>query len=304
MSAANCSSIDPAIKPETTILTLLQEATRTLQEAGIVSPRLEAELLLCKILGCRRIDLYLRPSPIERLSAEDNTRFEAWLFRRAAREPLQYITGEVEFCGILLHVSRGVFIPRPETEWLVEAAKQIAPAPRRILDLCTGSGALAIALARQFPEAEVYASDLSPMALAVARENAKRHPCAISFREGDLFAPFERALFGLIVCNPPYIAEAERPHLQPEVRDYEPAEALYAGEGGIAFYRRLLLEAPAYLTSGGSLILEMGDRQAEWLRKQVGGRHTLKFLPDLSGTDRVAVLNFSGRPLKPPLTPP
>jgi release factor glutamine methyltransferase len=288
MSAANCS----LIRPETAILTLLQDAARTLDQAGIASPRLEAELLLCKILGCRRIDLYLRP--MEYPSAEDLSRFRAWLCRRAAREPLQYITGEVEFCGILLHVSPGVFIPRPETEWLVEAAKQIVPAPQRILDLCTGSGALAIALARQFPNATVYATDLSPVALAVAQQNAERQQSRVLFREGDLFSPFESTLFDLIVCNPPYIPEAERPHLQPEVRDYEPACALYAAEEGTAFYRRLLREAPSYLAPSGSLILEMGDHQSEWLGKQVQaeGRFSVTFLPDLSGVDRIAILNL------------
>ncbi len=278
---------------EKTILALLREGEQTLSE--IPSSRLEAELLLCRILSCRRIDLYLRE--MEHPASDDVSRFRAWLRRRSAREPLQYITGEVEFCGMTLRVSSGVFIPRPETEWMVEAAKQIVPTPRRILDLCTGSGALAIALARAFPEAVVAASDCSPIALAIAKDNAERHRCQIAFREGDLLAPFESVMpFDLIVCNPPYIAQTDRPHLQPEVRDYEPATALYAAEGGLAFYRRILEDAPTHLAPDGCLILEMGDGQSEWLRQQVEaqGRFTVAFLPDLSGTDRVAILTLRG----------
>jgi len=279
---------------ETTLRALLRTGERALCEAGIPSPRLEAELLLCGVLGCRRIDLYLRQT--ERPTPEAISQFMGWLHRRAAREPLQYIIGEVEFCGLTLHVSPGVFIPRPETEWIVEAAKQHVPTPQRMLDLCTGSGALAIALARTFPEAVVYASDISRVALAVAEANATRHGCPIIFRAGDLFSPFEICdhPFDLIVCNPPYLSEADRRSLQPEVRDYEPAEALYAAEGGTAFYRRILGEAPNWLAPGGTLILEMGDHQSEWLRQQVAGIYPLAFLPDLSGTDRVAVLKPHG----------
>jgi release factor glutamine methyltransferase len=281
-----------------TISKLLQEGTTYLGSKDIPSPHLEAGLLLSASLSLRRIDLYTRPD--EPVSSEQETLFLKQLERRAQHEPLQYITGRVEFYGIDLAVKPGVFIPRPETELIVEAAEVILPPPEEILDLCTGSGALAIALAKALPSAKIIATDFSKAALAVAQLNARRHDCAsrITFLQGDLLEPFQsgKTFFDLIVCNPPYIPEENRFDLQPEVRDYEPPTALFAPEGGTAFYRRILREAPSFLAPLGSLLLEFGDGQATWFRNFIKKEtdFSLTWIPDLAGIDRIAVCRRRG----------
>ncbi|MFQ5949094.1 MAG: peptide chain release factor N(5)-glutamine methyltransferase [Nitrospiria bacterium] len=284
------------------ISALLQRGTAYLKENGIPSPRLEAERLLCGLLDCRRIDLYLHPDKPVLPQVED----QLWrrLRRRGGHEPLQYITGEVEFSGLSLVVRRGVFIPRPETELILEAVDKITPPPHRLLDLCTGSGALAVALAKRLPFAEITATDCSEIALATARLNIERHRCAaqVTLLSGDLFEAVQSQRtwgetgadftgYDLIVCNPPYISEEDRPILQPEVRDYEPGIALFAPEGGTAFYRRIVREAPPFLAPGGTLLFELGDGQAAWfedfLRRETQFESTL--VRDLAGMDRVAI---------------
>lgn len=278
---------------EQPISKLLREGTHFLEQQGIDFPRREAELLLCALLSCRRIDLYVEPA--RPLSSEQELLFREQLIRRARREPIQYITGEVEFCGLSFSVRSGVFIPRPETELIVEAVRAIAPPPRRILDLCTGSGALAIALAKRFPQSSVVAADIDQAALRVARANTERHDCLsqIAFLQADLFASFRPSAdrFDLIVCNPPYIPERDRPTLQPEVRDHEPARALFAPEEGTAFYRRILREAPSFLTEEGDLLFELGAGQAAWFRTFAAEEtiFAVTFVQDFAGINRIAV---------------
>lgn len=281
---------------------LLADGTAYLKSKGIEAPRLESEHLLASVLSCSRTDLFLHPN--QGLNLEEGGRFWNHLSRRAVNEPLQYITGFVEFYGLALSIGPGAFIPRPETELIVETAQQIVPTPRRILDLCTGSGALALALARQFPEAKIFATDCSEAALSVARRNIDRYACAgrVSLLKGDLFnalslegrgggsRPAEP--FDLIVCNPPYISESERDALPPNVRDYEPALALFAPEDGRAYYRRILSEVDPFLSNQGKLLLELGAGQAEWLKGWVNEMDVfdLHLIDDWAGIQRIAQL--------------
>lgn len=288
----------PTQTKEVTVSELLREGTRFLEQRGITFPQREAELLLAALLSCRRIDLYMEPA--RPVSTEQERLFREQLARRARREPIQYILGEVAFDRLTLSVRPGVFIPRPETELIVEAARAIQPSPRQILDLCTGSGALAIALAKEFPDAQVIATDIDPTSLEVAQANAQRNRCLsqIRFAQGDLFAPLraEPSHFDLIVCNPPYIPERDRSTLPSEVRDYEPARALFAPEEGTAFYRRILEEASSFLTPEGTLLFEMGAGQAAWLQAFAAeSPFAVTFLKDLAGIDRVAICRRRSR---------
>jgi len=221
--------------------------------------------------------------------------------RRLAGEPIQYITGEAEFYGLPFHVNRDVLIPRPETELLVEKAIELAgklrqsgatPTPR-IVDVGAGSGAIAVALARALPFAEITATDLSTAALAVARANASRHGVAnrIRFLEGDLLAPVAGEPFDLIVSNPPYVPESDRATLAVEVRNYEPAQALFAGGDGLAIYCRLIPESSKALAAGGILLLEIGFGQQQameaLLKKE--GFAEIEFFADLQAIPRVVV---------------
>jgi release factor glutamine methyltransferase len=256
--------------------------------SGIRSARLEAESLFCHFLSLCRIDLLMRPEQM--ISSAQKQRLMSAVARRGAGEPIQYLTGEVTFCGLLFRVGPGVFIPRPETEFIVEAARALHPAPRRILDLCTGSGALAIALAKQFPSATLTAIDASEAALSFAAINGQRHRAEVTFLHGDLFgplAPTERP-FDLIVSNPPYVARADASTLPREVVDHEPHAALFGGEDGTQFYRRIFDEVGARLASGGTMLLELGYGQATWLPSHAP-TWQVTFLPDLAGIDRVAI---------------
>jgi release factor glutamine methyltransferase len=191
--------------------------------------------------------------------------------RRGQREPLQYITGTAAFCGLELEVNPSVLVPRPETELLAERAWQFLqersaanPANATALDLCTGSGCLAIALALNAPQSSVFATDASAAALAVARKNAARHAAGIQFYEGDLFAALPASSrFRLIVSNPPYIPSAGVAALEPEVRDHEPRQALDGGADGLDFYRRIAAQAPPFLEADGRLLLELDEDGAE-----------------------------------------
>lgn len=214
--------------------------------------------------------------------------------RRLAGEPLQYITGKAEFYGLPFEVNRDVLIPRPETELLVEKALAFAPLFRNpgILDVGTGSGAIAIALAQEWPEAAVTAIDISGAALDIARRNAQHAGVAhrIRFLEGDLLAPAAGKQFDLIVSNPPYVPENDRATLAIEVRNYEPAQALFAGEDGLAVYRRLIPAAFSALAPGGILLLEIGYGQQEAVQSllESQGFAGIEFFPDLQGIARVA----------------
>ncbi len=228
--------------------------------------RLSAELLLAHALNCRRIDLYLQFERI--LTPEERACFREYVTRRARREPVQYIIGETEFRGLPLRVSPAVLIPRPETELLVDSVwewvQEMGNRSPVIVDIGTGSGCIAIALAHLLPEAQVWAVEKSSAALAVARENAQRHGVNIHFIEGDVFDRVEQLPrpAEVIVTNPPYVAGSEWETLEPEVRDYEPREALVGGPDGLNFYRRLAPVIGNWLGEGGRLFAEIGYGQA------------------------------------------
>jgi release factor glutamine methyltransferase len=229
-----------------------------LEEARASIPLREARLLLCHVLGVSHAALEAHPEG--KVSPADTAAFRALVARRAAGEPVAYLTGRREFYGLDFHVTPAVLIPREETELLVDLAREFGAA--RILDLGTGSGCLAIAVAKHLPQAEVTAVDASAAALAVARENAARHGVKVRFLQGDWFAPLGGERFDLILANPPYVAEAD-PHLaQGDVR-FEPRDALAAGPDGLDDIRRIVAGAPAHMAPGGRLWFEHGYDQAQ-----------------------------------------
>ena len=233
---------------------------------------------------------YLLTHPKARLTSEQSALYEAWLKRRARHEPIQYITGEQEFFGLKFRVTPDVLIPRPETEHLVEAAlaRVDRDAPLLIADIGTGSGAIAVALAHALPLARVTALDISPAALAVARGNAENHSVLdrIRFCESDLLEAVAGESFDMIVSNPPYVAVDEV--LDPQVRDYEPASALFAGATGLDVYRRLIPQAQTSLELGDWLLLEIGHGQREALARLLASWNNVSFIADLQGIPRVA----------------
>lgn len=254
-----------------TVLEVIQKSADFLSRKGIDSARLQVELLLAHVLRLPRLELYLNFNR-ELADAELDQLREA-VCRRAAREPLQHIVGFTSFCGFELKVSKHALVPRPETELLAEQAwfhlGTILDRSPSALDVGTGSGCIAIALATNCPGAEVHASDISTDALDLARENARlnRVDARIQFHTGDAFNALPRELkFDLIVSNPPYIPTQEIELLQPEVRDHDPRAALDGGSDGMDFYRTFASHADARLREGGRLMLEFGDGQAEQIR--------------------------------------
>lgn len=247
-----------------TIHETLKDAAQALFEAGVPDSRLDAELLLAHVLNFSRMELTLKAR--EALSPDALAAYFSLLKRRMNREPLQYITASQYFMGYDLYVDENVLIPRPETELLCEQAllwlrRQNLSSPG-VLDLCTGSGALAVAIACQEHRAQVFAADISDKALAVAKRNARTHHADVTFLQGDFLSAVSEMRFDLIVCNPPYIPAAECGTLQAEVL-YEPCIALDGGTDGLGFYRKLALEAPSCLCPGGALFCEVGYGQAQ-----------------------------------------
>ncbi|MGE5310520.1 MAG: peptide chain release factor N(5)-glutamine methyltransferase [Nitrospirota bacterium] len=281
--------------PET-VLSLLRRAADHLKNHHISEPRASAELLLGHVLGLDRLALYLNAErPLE---AEELEGFSRSLERRLRREPVQYITGTQEFWSLALTVTPDVLIPRPETELLVEAlldfARETGARQMRLMDVGTGSGAIAVAAARELPKAVVVAGDLSLAALKLARDNARHHQVSerILFLCTDLFCGLGRTLFDAVVTNPPYVRSSDFSLLPREIRDYEPRYALDGGEDGLQTIRAIIDQAPNFLRSGGILALEMGAGQAEAVGALVSrtdryrGRHILK---DYSAIDRVLI---------------
>lgn len=266
-----------------------------LDKRGIESARLEADLMVAHALKQKRIALYLdldRPLEERELSA-----IRGLLARRRAFEPMAYLMGEREFYGRSFEVNRDVLIPRPDTETLVEETlRQLSARPLagRLLDLCTGSGAVALSLLCELPTLEAVASDISPAALAVARRNAARLGVEgrVELREGDLFQAVNAAeRFCAVTVNPPYIARAEMPGLQPDVRDFEPHLALDAGEDPLSFYKRIVRDAPAHLEPSAPLLVEVGYAQAPEVRAlfEAAGFREVQSVKDLSGVERVVL---------------
>src|SRR5215475_11937386 len=261
------AAVETAIAPENSfsIRDAVFWGAQVLSNAGVENHRLDAEVLLRHVLKIQKEQLYLNgDAPI---SAEQEAEFRSLLSRRSRREPVSYITGQKEFWSLDFFVTPAVLIPRPETELLVEVALQYiarlgSESPVKVLDLGTGSGAIAVCLAKEHGAAEIVAVDISPVALDLARLNAGRHGVAdrIQFLPGDLFTAIKASLetFDLIVSNPPYIRTGELSMLAPEIREWEPAIALDGGVDGTDTYRRIIGEGHRYLTPGGSIVLEIG----------------------------------------------
>jgi release factor glutamine methyltransferase len=287
----------PSVTPLPTIAETLKRAGVQLRDAEVPNDVLDAQTLLAEALGKDRT--YLIVNFNQELSEDLLAKYQALIERRAAGEPLQYITGHQEFFGLEFEVTRDVLIPRPETEILVEETIRLAHlhdlAEPVIVDIGTGSGCIAVTLARELSAAHVTACDISPAALGVARRNAARLGLGsrIRFAESDLFAAFPELDFAdFILSNPPYVAAEELPALQREVRDWEPHIALSDFADGLSFYRRLLTEAPARLKSGGHLLCEMGYTQSEAVLEMVdrGIWDEPRLLDDLQGIPRTIVL--------------
>lgn len=240
-------------------------ATEALRTTGTPEPARDAEVLLAHSLGKQKT--FLIAYPEFELTDEQQDRFSTVIARRAGREPLQHILGRQEFYGRDFRVSPDVLIPRPETEAIVElAVRFLADRPgHRFLDIGTGSGCIAVSVAAELPTARGLATDISPAALAVARENAETHGVAdrITFPEADLFGPAGDAEFDLIASNPPYIPLEEFRVLEPEVREFEPRSALTDEGDGLAIIREIVSRAPQHLKPGGKLLVEIGFGQSE-----------------------------------------
>ena len=280
-----------------TVLKLLQWTTDYFQKNNVPEPRTSAEALLAHVLTEDRLFLYLnydRPMETSELTA-----YRACIKRRLGGEPNQYITGLQEFWSLPLRVSPDVLIPRPETEVLVEAVLEFldtADPNVNILDLGTGSGAIAIALARELPAVRIVAADLSMAALRLAQENAKSNQVdeRILFVQGDMFGaiPGGSQKFTVVVTNPPYVSDAEILDLPREIRDFEPHHALEGGPDGLTAIRHIIAEAPTVLSQAGALIMEMGADQAESVSALVTDSQRYeshRIIKDYSGLDRVLV---------------
>jgi release factor glutamine methyltransferase len=282
-----------------TVFEILNWSTNYLKDHQIENARLNAELLLSQTLNLGKEGLYVRlHSPFRE---EEKEALERLIQRRISGEPLQYILGHQEFWSIDFKVDPRVLIPRPETELLVEQTLSILSespfeSTRFVLEIGTGSGAVAISLAKEVRDIFLVATDISREALILAKENAKSSGALhqIQFIHGNLFDPFrllrKREPFDLILSNPPYIACSEIEGLAREVRDYEPMIALNGGEEGLTFYRNIISQAPFYLKKGGWLLLEVGQAQAEKVSEMIRKRGdflTPQRLQDLSGIERV-----------------
>lgn len=252
----------------------------------------DAETLLLHLIGRGRA--FLMAHPMEILNAEGTVRYYALIKRRQGGEPVQYIIGETEFFGLPFAVTPAVLIPRPETEHLVEKVLSLAAnlAQPRIVDVGTGSGAIAVALAKELPQATVTAIDISAAALTVARRNAGRNVVSrIRFLEGDLLAPVAGECFDFVVANPPYVPSGDRASLAVEVREFEPGLALFAGDDGLEVYRRLIPEAFMVCAPGGFVALEIGFGQSKDVAGLLAdaGFEQIEFVHDLQDIPRVAI---------------
>ena len=273
----------------------LRWAVGELEGAAVPDPETDAYLLLEAATGMDRAKVYLHGG--EELEGAAEADLVSLVKKRMGRVPLQYILGSQEFMGLSFRVNSNVLIPRQDTETLVEEALKVIPPGGRVLDLCTGSGCVAISLRHFSTRAEVVGSDISKAALAVARENSRLLMEAVEWVSGDLFAPVE-GRFDVIVSNPPYIPGPEIPLLQPEVRDFEPLLALDGEEDGLAFYRRIVPEAPSHLGPGGSLLVEIGSEQGEAVAGLFArcGFQEVSVVRDLAGLDRVVRGRWDGSP--------
>jgi len=271
----------------------LISAISKLTAEQVPSPRLNAELLLMFTLSCDRAHLYAHPE--RQLTADEKTRYDAALAERARGVPAQYIAGHQEFWGMDFIVTPAVLIPRPETEHVIETVLDCvgrAPTPAsplRIADVGTGSGCIALALAKELLQAEIHATDISAAALEVARANAARHQLEsrIQFHEADLLAGRENNSFDFIVSNPPYVGESEEDQVQLEVRKFEPRNAVFAGPTGVEVIARLIPQAHAALKPGGWLVMEISGTIAEEVKRLLEDWSEVQIRLDLQSIPRV-----------------
>ncbi len=275
-----------------------RRAAQELRRAGVPEPEASAEVLLSELLGVRRGEISLHEAP---LTEEQERLYGLWIERRSNREPVQRILGRAFFRNLVLSLNEETLIPRPDTESVVDAALERLDARGGrgvVLDVGTGSGAIAISISQERPRATVHATDFSARALEVAARNATENGASVRFHQADLFDRLEipKHTVDLLVSNPPYVEDEALWRLAPEVRDWDPRVALDGGEDGLLFYRRIFDEAPALLKAGADVVLEVGDTQGEGvldLGREAG------FLPsglreDLAGTPRVALLGWKG----------
>lgn len=273
-----------------------REAARGLVASNVPEPEASAEILLSELLGVRRGDLSFHD-----VSEEDLRVYSAWVFRRKNREPVQRILGYAYFRNLKLDLGGQTLIPRPDTESVVEAALERIDergCPCRVLDVGTGSGAIAISIAQERPGCEVHASDVSGDAIRVARRNAEVNGADVEFHIADVAGGLD-ALAGsvdLLVSNPPYIKSGDLPNLEPEVRDHDPLPALDGGSDGLDFYRRVFAETPSLLKSGADIVLEIGDGQAKDVLElgRSAGFMPIGVREDLAGTPRAVLLRWNG----------
>ena len=293
----------PQSAGQATLGQAIAESRRVLGQAGIESAEQEALWIVQHVLRLPAHHVVIDRDRL--LVSTELADVKGLIQRRVGREPLQYILGTQEFCGLEFHVNPAVLIPRPETELLVEYVAQriSSEQPATIVDVCTGSGCIAVAIARQRPRARLIATDLSSRSLDVARQNAARHSVGerMIWLEGNLLGALAgQRLEGqvdVIVSNPPYIAEADWATLQPEVRLFEPRGALIAGPQGTELHERLLQEASRYLSPGGALILEIGAGQARAIRQiveQISGYRFHRLVYDEAGLERVVIVERAG----------
>ena len=284
----------PAVEQELwTVRKVLDWTIEHLKKYGSESPRLDAEILLAQSRGCQRIQLYTEyDAP---LLPEERVTMRALVTRRASLEPVAYLVGHREFFGIDFEVGPGVLIPLPDTETLVVKSLEIAKSYRepRVLDLCTGSGCVAVSIAKNSRSAAVTAIELDETAFGFARRNIDKHALAerVDLRRGDLFGPIhDDEQFEIIASNPPYVTDAEMDTIQPDVRLHEPHLALRGGTDGLDIVRRLINDAPQHLVSGGALLLEIASQQAQTvvaLLAANGNFEQAEIEKDLAGSSRV-----------------
>lgn len=273
-----------------TVAEALRQGQRDLEADNIHAPRLTAEVLLCQTLGRERSYLYGHPE--HELSETERLRFHRHLRERLNGKPTQYITGRQEFYGRPFRVTPAVMIPRPETEHVVEVALEVARGAGAVVDVGCGSGAIAVTLQLELGTA-VRATDVSAAALEVAAENARRLGARVNFVRCDLASALAGRSVDLLVSNPPYVPLGEKDSLQREIRDHEPHLALFGGESGLDFYERLVREGARLLRPGGWLVMELGIRQLERVRRMLGPgwRHS-RVKDDLAGLPRVLAARY------------
>ncbi|MEJ2703628.1 MAG: peptide chain release factor N(5)-glutamine methyltransferase [Sedimentisphaerales bacterium] len=280
-----------------TIQKLLNWVTEYFAGKDVDAPRLSAELLLSHVLGLKRIELYTQfDKPVAKPQLDE---LHGLVKRAGAQEPVAYLTGKTEFYSLELSITNDCMIPRPETELLVQRAIEFLRTrcgTQFVCDLCTGSGCVAVAIAKNFPDARVIATDISAAALEVAARNVEKYQLTerVTLLQGDLFEPLLRPLdveqFDLIVCNPPYVSAAEYETLDKNVKDFEPRIALFAGEDGLDTYRRIIEKADRFLKPEAALMLEIGYAQGPAVRElleQTGAYVEVKIEKDFHNNDRI-----------------